>query len=132
MIMYLCSVQRHVSVETEMISGYWNDFTVDVVPVKASGDISIKLFSLRWFVRSVAVQLMHGETVKAEKYESVSIYFSDICGFTAMSAESSPMQVTTAVLNLLATSRPIHCNRNPVRCCLSNSSSSSSSFIRSK
>jgi len=120
MIMYLCSVQRHVSVETEMISGHWNDFTFDVVPVKASGDISIKLFSLRWFVRSVAVQLMHGETVKAEKYESVSIYFSDICGFTAMSAESSPMQVTTAVLNLLATSRPNHCNRNPVRCCLSN------------
>jgi len=41
----------------------------------------------------VAVQLMHGETVKAEKYESVSIYISDICGFTAMSAQSTPMQV---------------------------------------
>jgi len=43
--------------------------------------------------RAVAVQLMHGETVKAEKYESVSIYISDICGFTAMSAQSTPMQV---------------------------------------
>jgi len=49
-------------------------------------------------VRSVAVQLMHGETVKAEKYESVSIYFSDICGFTSMSAQSTPMQVICSLV----------------------------------
>jgi len=40
---------------------------------------------------------MQGQTVKAEKYESVTIYFSDICGFTSLSALSTPIEVLIIV-----------------------------------
>ena len=46
-----------------------------------------------FFHRSIADQLKMNQKVDAEFFENVTIYFSDICGFTTISSCLNPHQI---------------------------------------
>ena len=51
-----------------------------------------KLMS-RMLPKDIYKQLSDGYSVKPQPYENVTIYFSDIVGFTDLASEMDPMQV---------------------------------------
>ena len=57
-------------------------------------------FIYMYAFRSVAEDLKRGKQVQARYYESVTIYFSDIVGFTKLCSESDPYQVCRECLLL--------------------------------
>jgi class 3 adenylate cyclase len=50
--------------------------------------------------RSVAEALKRGERIEAEHFACVTIYFSDIVGFTEISAHSSPFDIVNLLNGL--------------------------------
>ena len=48
----------------------------------------------------IAARLQNGETITPECYDHTTIYFSDICGFTSISAASTPFEVVDLLNDL--------------------------------
>ena len=48
----------------------------------------------------MAEHLKNGQTVAAESFDAVTIYFSDIVGFTALSLESGPLDIVNLLNDL--------------------------------
>ena len=46
--------------------------------------------------RDIFKQLSEGTSVEPKPYENVTIYFSDIVGFTNLASEMNPLEVNTA------------------------------------
>eukprot|EP01135_Chromosphaera_perkinsii_P003885 Nk52_evm2s261 gene=Nk52_evmTU2s261 len=81
---------------TNNLEGLVNERTKDLEKEKERSEEIV----LQMLPRSVYEALKEGEVVKAEQYECVSLYFSDIVGFTSIAGKSKPNEIVVLLNSL--------------------------------
>ncbi|XP_069581315.1 atrial natriuretic peptide receptor 1-like [Brachyistius frenatus] len=84
---------------TEWIRDYAQSLKEKTEDLKRQRQLAEDLLN-QMLPKSVAKQLRQRKHVEAESYEKVTIFFSDIVGFTSISASCSPLQVVEMLNNL--------------------------------
>uniref|UniRef100_A0A3B4T9I1 guanylate cyclase n=1 Tax=Seriola dumerili TaxID=41447 RepID=A0A3B4T9I1_SERDU len=84
---------------TEWIQNYAQSLKEKTEDLKRQRQLAEDLLH-QMLPKSVAKQLRQRKHVEAESYEMVTIFFSDIVGFTSISASCTPLQVVEMLNNL--------------------------------
>ncbi|XP_071331220.1 guanylyl cyclase C-like isoform X2 [Trachinotus anak] len=84
---------------TEWIQNYAHSLKERTEDLKRQRQLAEDLLH-QMLPKSVAKQLRQQKHVEAESYEMVTIFFSDIVGFTSISASCTPLQVVEMLNNL--------------------------------
>ncbi|XP_039460634.1 guanylate cyclase soluble subunit beta-2 [Oreochromis aureus] len=84
---------------TEWIQNYAHSLKEKTQDLKHQRQLAEDLLH-QMLPKSVAKQLRQHKHVEAESYEKVTIFFSDIVGFTSISASCTPLQVVEMLNNL--------------------------------